>query len=166
MKFICTCLLSLFLGASAFAQSKTAYINFQQLVAQMPETKNATASLQQYQSGLSKDGQQLVAEYTRMAQEFDSLPKNTSQAVRELKVKSLQTAQANIQEYRGRMEEKMAAKEQELLKPIVDKAKTALKAVAKEKGYSLVIDNSRDAVLIAEETDDLMAAAKAKLGIK
>jgi outer membrane protein len=60
----------------------------------------------------------------------------------------------------------LVSTEKTLLAPILDKAKKVLKAVANEKGYTLVIDNSKDAVLVSAETDDLMPAVKVKMGLK
>lgn len=60
----------------------------------------------------------------------------------------------------------MNQREQQLLTPIMDKAKKILKGVANEKGYTLVIDNSRDAVLVSATADDLMPDVKLKMGIK
>lgn len=165
MKYFCTVTLMLLMSTAAFSQ-KTAYINFQQLIAAMPETKQATDTLQKYQQELAKDGQYLVTEYTRKLQEYDSLGAKWSQQVKELKEKELQDAQAGIQDYRQRMEEKLQLKDQQLLVPIMDKAKKALKVVATEKGYTLVIDNSKDEVLIGSDADDLMTPVKAKLGLK
>lgn len=166
MKFwYTTVALLLFMSTAAFSQ-KTAYINFQQLIAAMPETKQATDTLQKYQQELAKDGQYLVAEYTRKLQEYDSLSAKWTEQIKAMKEKELQDAQASIQDYRQRMEEKLSAKDQQLLIPIMDKAKKALKAIATEKGYTLVIDNSKDEVLIGADADDLMAPVKAKLGLK
>ncbi|MBV7529062.1 OmpH family outer membrane protein [Chitinophaga sp. sic0106] len=155
------CLITI--GASA---QKTAYINFQQLVAAMPESKKAGDSLQKYADQLNADGQVMVAEYTKNLVEFDSLAKTMTDPQKEIRVTALKQQQANIQEYKYKMEEKVAIREQELLTPIVAKAKDVLKALLKEKGYALVLDNSRDAVVVANEADDLLPLAKAKLGIK
>ncbi|CAL1519884.1 OmpH family outer membrane protein [Chitinophaga sp. MM2321] len=166
MKFICTIMLLLIGSSSLFAQTKTAYINFQQLIGQMPEAKLANDTIQHYEQELNKDGQLLVAEYTEKLQAFDSLQATMSPEMKAVKAKDIQNAQANIQLYRERVEQKLNAREQQLLVPIMEKAKKAIKAAANEKGYTLVIDNSRDAVLIGEEADDLMKAVKVKLGIK
>ncbi|QJB33230.1 OmpH family outer membrane protein [Chitinophaga oryzae] len=165
MKYFYAVALMLLVSTAAFSQ-KTAYINFQQLIAAMPETKQATDTLQKYQQELAKDGQYLVTEYTRKLQEYDSLATKWTQQIKEMKEKELQDAQTSIQDYRQRMEEKLQLKDQQLLVPIMDKAKKALKAVASEKGYSMVIDNSKEEVLIGSEADDLMIPVKAKLGLK
>lgn len=166
MKFICTLCLLLLGSTVLFAQSKTGYINFQQMIGMMPESKLATDTLNALQEKLNKDGQQLLTEYTKKVTEYDSLQTKLTPAMQEVKVSEIKSMQANLQQYKEMSEQTMAGKEQQLLTPILDKAKMILKAVANEKGYTLVIDNSRDAVLVSAESDDLMPAVKVKMGIK
>jgi outer membrane protein len=165
MRFICTLCLLLLGSTVLFAQSKTGYINFQQMIGMMPESKLANDTLNVLQEKLNKDGQQLLDEYTKKVKELDSVG-TMSPAMVEIKNAELKSAQTSIQQYRQLSEQTMSTKEQELLTPILDKAKKILKAVANEKGYTLVIDNSRDAVLVSAESDDLMPAVKVKMGIK
>ncbi|MET3880454.1 OmpH family outer membrane protein [Chitinophaga sp. OAE865] len=148
------------------AQSKMGYINFQQMIAMMPESKLAGDSLNILQDKLNTDGQQLVAEYTRKVTEYDSTHNKISETLKEVKLNEIKSLSANIQKYKEMSEQAMSNREQQLLAPILDKAKKILKAVANEKGYTLVIDNSRDAVLVSAEADDLMGAVKAKMGIR
>ncbi|MDR6567193.1 periplasmic chaperone for outer membrane proteins Skp [Chitinophaga ginsengisegetis] len=166
MKYICTLCLLLLGSTVLFAQSKTGYINFQQMIGMMPESKLAGDSLNILQEKLNADGQQLVAEYTKKVTEFDSTQGKLSETLKEVKVSEIKALQANIQKYKEMSEQAMNAREQQLLTPILDKAKKILKAVANEKGYTLVIDNSRDAVLVSAEADDLMSAVKVKMGIR
>ena len=50
-----------------------------------------------------------------------------------------------------------------ILQPILDKAKTAIEAVAKEGGYTYVLEAS---TLIVSNGPDLLPQVKTKLGIK
>ena len=43
---------------------------------------------------------------------------------------------------------------------------TELKAVAKEKGYTFVIDEASSSLLVMPDGDNLLPAVKTKLGIK
>ena len=86
--------------------------------------------------------------------------------MKEIKGREIQDAQKRIQDYRESAEQKVQAKQQELLKPIYDKARKAIEDVAKEKGYGYVIDSSGGILLVSPASDDILAAVKAKLGIK
>ncbi|MFY0254041.1 OmpH family outer membrane protein [Chitinophaga sp. 30R24] len=166
MKYICTLSLLLSLHLMTAAQSRTGYINLQQLIAVMPESKLAYDSLNMLQEKLNQEGKQLLDEYTRKVKLFDSTGNKLSPAMQEVKIAEIKTAQQHIQQYKELAEQTIAEREQQLLVPILDKAKKNLKTVANEKGYTLVIDNSRDAVLVSAATDDLMTAVKEKMGIR
>jgi len=56
------------------------------------------------------------------------------------------------------------AKQEQLLAPLYNKAITAVRTVAKEKGYAYVL--SKDAFLVAPDGDDMLPAVAAKLGVK
>ncbi|WP_343672609.1 OmpH family outer membrane protein [Chitinophaga sp.] len=154
-----------FFSSTSFAQAKIAYVNMQQLVVSMPEARKAYDSLQQYQQELLKDGQALVAAYQARASEFDSTQEKLSPAIREVKMKELELAKNNIEEYRQKMEQQLSDREQKLTAPILARAKKAIADLAAEKGYVCVLDNSKDIVVTAT-CEDLMPAAKQKLGIK
>ena len=58
------------------------------------------------------------------------------------------------------------AKLQELLAPVNDKAQKAIEAVAKEKGYSYIMDTSVGGIIYALPGDNIIDAVKVKLNIK
>ena len=57
----------------------------------------------------------------------------------------------------------LEAKEQELIEPILTKAKKAIEEVAKENGYTYIFDTSIGAVLYWEEGDNVLNLVKKKL---
>ena len=59
----------------------------------------------------------------------------------------------------------MQKKQNELLEPMVNKAKKAVEDVAKELGYKNVIDSSVGVLLYSDPADDIMAQVKKKMGI-
>lgn len=77
----------------------------------------------------------------------------------------LQKQQQDLQKFEQEANEKVAAKREELLKPILTKVDEAIKAVAKEGGYAMIFDTSTGAMLFATDTDDITEAVKKKLGI-
>lgn len=154
-----------FSATRSYAQGKIAYINMQQLVTSMPEAKRAYDTLQVYQDELSKDGQALVNEFQQMATKYQADEPTLKADIKEIRLKQLEAAKNNIDEYRARIEQKLAAREQELTTPILAKAKKAVSDLAAEKGIVCVLDSSKDIVVTAT-CEDLLSAAKQKLGIK
>ena len=49
---------------------------------------------------------------------------------------------------------------------MLEKANTAIEAVAKENEYSYILDTSAGVVLYFPETDDILPLVKTKLGIQ
>lgn len=153
-------------SATAMAQSKIGYINAQQVVESMPDTKAAQTTLQAYAEDLDKGGKSLVDEYQAQAQAFQDSSAKWSQAIQQTKAAQIQNVQKRIEDYRQSAEQKIDAKKSEVLKPIYDKARKAIEDVAKEKGYAYVIDSSSGILLTMPPGDDLMKDVKVKLGIK
>lgn len=153
-------------SVNAMAQSKVAHINAQALVGSMPEAKKAETDLQTYAQSLEAEGKTMVDEYTKKVKEFDEKAASMTDNMKEIKGREIQDAQKRIQDYRERAESQVQQKQQELLKPIYDKARKAIEDVAKEKGYGYVIDSSAGLLLVSPSGDDLLPAVKAKLGIK
>lgn len=147
------------------AQSKIAYINMQQLIVSMPETKRAYDTLQLYEQELAKDGEALVKEFNLKVEEFKKNEPTLKPDIRDLKLKELETGKASIEEYKARMDQKLAGREQALTAPIVAKARKTVADLAAEKGYVCVLDSSKD-ILVAATCEDLLAPAKQKMGIK
>ncbi|WP_295127293.1 OmpH family outer membrane protein [uncultured Chitinophaga sp.] len=153
-------------SVKASAQGKIAHISASQLLQLMPEAQTASKQLEEYAAGLEKEQRALVDEYTKQMRSFDSLAAKMTPAVQETKAKEIQATQKRIQDFNAGAETKVGEKKQELLKPVLDKAKKAIEDVAKEKGYAYVIDNSEGLLLVFPAADDLMAPVKTKLGIK
>ncbi|GEP94816.1 OmpH family outer membrane protein [Chitinophaga cymbidii] len=156
-------------SAKASAQSKIAHINAQALIQAMPETKKAQTDIETFAQGLEKESKTLIDEYNKKMQEFDKASQATpamSETMKEVKVKEIQEAQKRIQDYETIAREKIQTKQNELLKPVYDKARKAIEDVAKEKGYNYVIDSSEGWLLVTPAGDDILAAVKTKLGVQ
>lgn len=157
-----------FCSVNATAQSKIAHVNAQAVIEAMPETKKAQGEIETYAGTLEKDSKSLIDEYNRKMKAFDEeLTKNPnmSEAMKEVKSKEIQEAQKRIQDFQQVAQEKIGQKQNELLKPVYDKARKAIEDVAKEKGYGYVLDSSQGSLLVSPASDDILAAVKAKLGV-
>ena len=78
----------------------------------------------------------------------------------------LQAMGARLEENRQNAEKRLEARQEELLKPIVDRAKKAIEEVGKENGYTYIFDAGVGAVLYSQDSDDIMPLVKKKLGLK
>lgn len=148
------------------AQSKMAYIEFQELMLQMPEYKKANTEMEAYGKTLQDQLKSMNEELERKFGEYQKNEAKMAEAIKELRQKEIRDMQSRMQEFQETAQESVRKKEQELLKPIVEKAKNAISQVAKEGGYGYVFDSSQGSpLLVKPEVDNLMSAVKKKLGI-
>lgn len=150
----------------ANAQTKIAHVNFNAIIDLMPDTKVVSKTLQDYNKSFMDQLTNMQTELQTKAADYDSKKATMTDAVRQLKESELQDIQKRMQDYQTNAAQKVDAKKEELGKPLFEKARAAIAAVAKEKGYTYVIDSSQNELLVAPDADDLLAAVKLKLGLK
>ncbi len=158
---------ALFLGFNAgSAQSKIAHINAQELVASMPEMKQMQEELKKIAQTYDTEYKSQQSALQAKLQKYDAEAATQTDAENQKRAKEVQDLTKKIQLYGQEAQQQLAKREQDLYKPISDKARKAIADVAKEKGIQYVMDSSPGRSLIVHDGEDLMAAVKAKLGIK
>lgn len=153
-------------GTFAKAQGKMGYINFNQLVDQMPEMKTVRTQLDAYQKQFMDQLNTMNTELQTKGAAYQKQAATMTDAVRTARETELQDIQKRMQDYQNNASQQVQAKTNELFKPVSDKARAAIEAVAKEKGYTYVIDTTQTDLIVAPAGDDLMASVKLKLGLK
>lgn len=143
---------------------KYGYLNSQAILAEMPEVKQMNSNLKTLGEQLQKKGQNMLTAYqTKEKAAVEKAERGElSPLEQETVAKELQTEQQAILKFEQDMQAQLAKKEQELLKPIIDRVNTAIAEVAKANGYTMIFDAA--VLLYAEEDADLSAQVKGKLG--
>ena len=144
---------------------KFGYISTQELVTAMPDYKKADTSLAEYQNALNQQYAEKVADFNMR----DSLlsGKDTSKYTKaqlEVKRNELGKVYVELQGWQQKAQQMYQAKEEETMKPILDKARKAIQDVAKENGYAYVF--TKEQLLVFPPADDLLPLVKKKLGLK
>jgi len=156
----------LFVGNFAKAQSKIGYVNFDELVRLMPEFKTAQTAVDAYQKQFIDQLTAMNTEYQAKGKDYQANQATMTDAIRTAKQTELADIQKRMQDYQTTAQQSVEAKTNELLKPITDKVKEAVTAVAKEKGYNYVYNSAQTQFIVAPEADDIEAAVKVKLALK
>ena len=157
---VAVCLL---IATGTMAQSKFGYIKIDDVVSLMPATAKLDSIMERYNTD------SIQPEYTSLITNYqfkDSVYRdsvNTKKSVRDQIAKELPSYIYQIQNWQQISQQAMEAKQNQILGPIYAQVYTALKAVAKEKGYTHVFDKA--AFLVAPEGDDLFLPVTAKLKI-
>ena len=151
---------------TAQKSAKIGHINSNDLLSAMPERNEVQKELEDYASQLKVTMDAMRKEYETKVGEFQAKQDVMTDIIKETKIKEITDLERRIGEFQQTAEADLQKKETSLLQPIIDKAKTAINDVAKENGYTYVLDSSAGSVLYSVEGDDLLPKVKTKLGIK
>ncbi|MEL6922954.1 MAG: OmpH family outer membrane protein, partial [Bacteroidota bacterium] len=146
---------------------KFGYMNYNNLIVEMTETKAADAKLQTYQQQLAnafetkaKAFQEEFIKAQTIVQEGGKSPKE----VQAMEAEFEQKRQALAKEEQE-LQQKILAKREELYGPVFEKVNQAVQAVGKEGGYIFIFNESTGLLLYDAPADDVTPLVKAKLGM-
>lgn len=153
-------------AGTVHAQTKIGYISIDNMVGLMPEAEKADSLLKRYQQDSLNP--QLALDLQNY-QYKDSIMKSPDtlrmpQQIKDENRKSLAESAYRINNWQSITQQLSQQKQEELVAPIYNKVFEAIKAVAKEKGYTHVV--SQDVFLVAPEGDNLLPAVAVKLKVK
>jgi outer membrane protein len=154
-------------GAQVKAQAPTkfGFISTQELITAMPEYRKADTALADYQNALNQQYAEKVQDFNRR----DSLlsgPDTARYTRAQLEVmrNELGKVYVELQGWNQKAQQMYQSKEEQQMKPILDKARKAIQDVAKESGYGYVF--TKEQLLVSPPGDDLLPLVKKKLGLK
>lgn len=165
-------LLMIVCGKAMQAQHKIAYIYSDSLIVLMPETKMADSVVGQFAKKYEDALARKEDDYNKKYKEYqEAVAKNGGREpigdpLFDLVVSDLQEMGQAINKLQQTAQAEVAKKRQEVYEPIIDKAKKAISDVAKDKGYTYVLDASLGAILFSQPNDNIIDDVKKKLGIK
>ena len=153
--------------AQAQPAQKIGYHNAQAILADLAEMKSAESELEAFAKQLSAKDSVMVVAFQAKAQALAEKQQKGEIAPVQLETekKKLEDEQAKIQKFEQDMQQEMAKKKQEKLQPIYDKVNKAINEVAKENGYTYVIDLTAGTLLYADDKNDLQNLVRKKLGL-
>jgi len=147
-------------------KNKFGHIDSQKLLEAMPERKAAQEQMIAETKKLEMQLQAMSTEYQTKMQEYQALPPDSvSPLIRQFKEEEIINLQNRIQNFQAQADEALVQKETELLKPIIDKAKAAIKAVSDSNGYTYVFDTSGGTVLQFPDGDNILPLVLKYLGL-
>ena len=149
----------------SFAQ-KTGYIDLDSLLSIMPEMTAAKKTSADHYKELEGTLTTMQKELNEKLADYQGHEKDYTDLIKQTKQKELQDLNQRIQDFQTQAQTDFQKKNEELTRPINEKAKKAIEKVAKAKGCKMVIDASGGALLYKEAADDIFSAVKAELGIK
>lgn len=167
MKHLKTLLLVTFfmMGAGIANAQKTAHINTDKLLAEMPATKALKAELERLNKTYKDDIEGMFKKLEAKIKKYEAEGKSQTQETNQKRAMEVQQDRAKIAQAEQAAGREMQKKYQEKTTPILKKAEQAIKAVAAEKGIIYVFDASPGkGLLVYDKGEDIFGAVKAKLG--
>jgi outer membrane protein len=110
----------------------------------------------------------MTVNYRNMVDVFTKQRDSLSSFIQQAKEAELVDMQGKIQNFREVAQQELDKKQQDLMAPIVEKMKKAIKEVAESNKFTYVIDTQMSGLwyLPADESLNLLPLVKAKLGLK
>ena len=144
---------------------KIGVVDSQKIIPEMAAYKTAMTELEAMDKKYKDEYMKLTTEAQKKYEEFQALAADTPAAVKERRAKELDEFSQKLAEFEQMYNADMAKQRDAKIQPVMNEVMTAIQAVGKEGGYSLIQDAG--AVLYyggsAENITDLV---KARLGVK
>ncbi len=143
---------------------KFGYINSLELLSLMPEMKDADQKLEAYARKKEGSFQSLAQTYQKKVQELQQIGDVITPSDQEKRVKELQGLEQRLQQMQQSSQNEVGQEKERLYAPVLAKADSVIKLVAKENGFTFIFD--APALLYADSMRNILPMVKEKLGIK
>lgn len=150
------------------APLKIGYADVEYILGFLPESKTIESEYASFEKQLQKQLETRIGEFQQKFKAFQQGQEAMTEAVRNKKILALQQLNNTRQQFELEVQEKLASKRINLIKPIYDKIAHATKQVAKKNGYTHVLNNSVggfSVLLYADESDNISDRILKELGI-
>lgn len=169
MKKISIVLIFALLTSATFAQTnlKIGHIDTQVLLPLMPDFDSAQLKMEKYQTELKNQADAMQVEFNQKYQDYINKKDTYTQLLRQNKETELQQMNERIQQFNQSANDDLQKQRAEVLNPVLDKAKKAIADVAKENGFTYILDLGAGSVVYhSDNSIDILPLVKTKLGIK
>ena len=141
---------------------KVASIDYEQVLAAMPETKKMTADLDTFSKTKGDELNKQADAFQKEVQAYQAEGAKMTEAQRNAKEAELQKKQQNLQALQQTAQNDLAQRRDAAVKPIIEKLNNAVTKVAKANGFEFVIDAP---ALIYKSGPDATPMVKKELGL-
>ncbi len=138
------------------------------IFSQMPQYKTIENELKTHNDQLQAQAKAKYTDYETKLKAYQAGAANMLDAVRRDKEEELTRLQESIQKFQQEAQSSMQRKEQELTGPINNKIGAAIEEVAKEHGFTFILNPSLqglDIILYGDEKFDITPLVLKKLGV-
>lgn len=168
-----TLLVALLCGlALTTAQAQTqkiGYADWEYIFSQMPQYKQIDSELKTHGAQLENTMKGKQADFEAKYKAYQAMPATTPEAIKADKERELQAMQEGFQKFQQEAQASLQKKQADLMAPVYEKIGKAVEDVAKENGYSFIINpqisGGVDILLYSDEQYNISNLVLKKFGI-
>lgn len=163
MKKQMTVIASLILTAGLVhaAEQKIGFVDMQKAIQSTAAGKKAKSELEGEFNKKKKELEKKEADLKKMGEDLERKKSVLSEEVLGKKQAEFQEEMLKYRDVVGKSQIEIQKKERDLTAPILEKMRKAIEKVAKEKGYSMVLENSQMVLFATADADLTDAVVKA-----
>lgn len=145
---------------------KFGHITSELLLQAMPEYDSAQNKVQALRQEYDLEIERIQVEINKKIEDYNRTEAAMSELIREAKASEIQEMQMRLQNFAQTAQQSLQQQSMQFIQPVMDKARKAIDAVAKEKGLIYVFDLSQgNPVYTSSESIDMLPLVKANLGL-
>jgi len=166
MKKLFILLLAIFPAISFAQELKIAFVNVQEIFMAMPEIADIEKKMADLNEKYQKELQTMQDEYTKKYADFAAQQDSLTENIKLRRMQEIDDIRTRINNFIPIAEQDVQKQQQDLVQPVQDKIRAAIKAVGEEKGYTYILSNEPSLFLYtAPNAIDATPLVKSKLGL-
>ncbi len=162
-------LCGLIFTANAQTTQKIGYAESDYILSQLPEFKKLESELKTHGAQLENQMKAKYDDYQAKLKAYQGMPATTPDAIKADKERELAALQENMQKFQQDAQSSFQKKQADLMDPIYKKIGKAIEEVAKENGFSFIINpqvaNGGDILLFSDDKFNISDLVLKKLGV-
>ena len=153
MKKLVVVLGALLMAAAAHAETKIGFVDMQKAIQSTSAGKKAKAELEGEFNKKKKDLEKKEADLKKMGEDLEKKKSVLSEEALGKKQAEFQEEMLKYRDVVGKSQIEIQKKERDLTAPILEKMKKVIAKIAKDKGYTLVMENNQGILFAAPDSD-------------
>jgi outer membrane protein len=151
--------------SNAQKAAKIGHTDLEKLLTEMPGQDTIKVVMEKYVQTLQGELQTMQSELEMKGADYQKNLAGMSSIIKATKEKEITDLQGRIEAFQQSAQQDLQTKNAELIAPFVDKAKKAIKDVAKEGGFAYILNANEQILLYSDGGEDITPLLKKKLGI-
>lgn len=140
------------------------YLNSADIIQSTPGSTEAQRTFEREIADMRTELQTQASAVDSLLRDYQRQEALLSPQAKDQKQGEIRTLQANLETRRQEMETQAGQRQQELLRPILERVSGVIETIRSERNYAMVFDISTEGVVAADPSLDITDIVKARLG--